>query len=357
VSLHVAVSGWMLGPPSGANRRLLALLQHAAPLLRGDERVTVVHAQAFVPPALHARIGWRAAAIPAGPTARRVLAERRVLPRLLRELGITALDHGLLPVPRVPCPVLLTVHDLRDADGHGPRPRWLARRVVRSACRRAERVLVPSEFTRRRLLAVAPAARVDVVANGTDPAAVVAEPEPATGPGHRGPLLHVGHLEPRKNLAVVLRALALLPEDQRPDLQLVGADAGAGRSLRALTAQLGLSASVQFLGAVADGELQQLYAAAGAIVVPSRYEGFGLCALEGLAHGRPVLVADAGALPEVTGDAATVLPADDAAAWARAIAARDRDGRSPEVRRARAAVFAWPRAAAQLVAAWRSLPR
>jgi glycosyltransferase involved in cell wall biosynthesis len=52
--------------------------------------------------------------------------------------------------------------------------------------------------------------------------------------------------------------------------------------------------------------------------VPSRYEGFGLCAAEGLAAGRPVLVADAGALPELAG--ATVLPVDDAAAWAAAIA-------------------------------------
>ena len=50
MSLHVAVSGWLLGPPSGANRRLLALLRALGPLLAPDERITALHRADFAPP-------------------------------------------------------------------------------------------------------------------------------------------------------------------------------------------------------------------------------------------------------------------------------------------------------------------
>ncbi|MGE3172273.1 MAG: glycosyltransferase [Planctomycetota bacterium] len=352
-ALHAVVSGWLLGPPSGANRRLIELLRHAATELRGDERVTVLHAPGFAPPALHPRVAWRAAPIPAGPTLRRARAERRVLPGLLRELGATVCDHGMLPAPPAPCPLLLTVHDLRAVDGHDRRPRWLARLVLRRACRRADAIAAPSAFTRERLRALAPEARVELVPNG-----VALPPEDGVDVVDDGALLHVGHLEPRKNLDVLLRALALLPPVERPALQLVGADAGAGAGLRALARRLGVADRVELCGVEDDAAVQRRYAAARAVVVPSRCEGFGLCALEGLAHSRPVLVAAAGALPEVVGDAGRVLPPDDAAAWARAIGAlgaADHDDDARRRRRARAAAFGWPAAAARLVALWREL--
>jgi alpha-1,3-rhamnosyl/mannosyltransferase len=354
MTLHVGVSAWLLDAPSGANERLLQLLAHAAPLLAATERVTVLHGPGFEPPFAHAQVAWRDVAIPAAPTWRRALAERRHLPALVRSLGLTVLDHGLLPAPAVPCPLVLTLHDLRDADGHGRRSPWLARLVVRRACRRAARVIVPSAFTLQRLRACVPGARADVVVNG-------APAVPALPPAPGGPLLHVGHLEPRKNLAVLLRALALLPEAERPQLWLAGADAGSGRSLRALASSLGVREHVRFLGVVPADTLRRCYASARAVVVPSVYEGFGLCALDGLAHGRPVLVAAAGALPEVVADAGRVLPPGDAAAWAQAIAdagaQSGSDGGAAAARRERAAAFSWARAAEQLVAIWRSLAR
>jgi glycosyltransferase involved in cell wall biosynthesis len=179
---------------------------------------------------------------------------------------------------------------------------------------------------------------------------------PPSPPAPHGPLLHVGHLEPRKNLTVLLAALALLPAERRPPLWLVGAEAGAGAALRAQAAALGLGALVRLLDVVADRDLVGLYAGARAIVVPSVCEGFGLCALEGLAHGRPVLVADRGALPEVVGSCGTVVPAGDPTAWAEAIAATaDDDGANDTARRARAALFSWPAAAAKGLAACRSV--
>jgi glycosyltransferase involved in cell wall biosynthesis len=235
---------------------------------------------------------------------------------------------------------VLTIHDLRDADGFGRRPRWLARAVVRRSLARAHTVVVPSRFTAARLAALASHPRVEVVPNGTDlqPAAAAAV--------DGGYLLHVGHLEPRKNLELLLRALALLSADVRPELRLAGADAGAGPSLRELATRLGIAASVRFLGAVPESELHALYTGARAVVVPSRYEGFGLCALEGLAQGKRVLVSDAGALPEVVGRDGDVLPVDDPRAWAAAITAPPRVG-AP--RRAD-----WHAPARQVLALWRA---
>ncbi|MCA8949754.1 MAG: glycosyltransferase, partial [Planctomycetes bacterium] len=124
--------------------------------------------------------------------------------------------------------------------------------------------------------------------------------------------------------------------------------------LRRLARELGVDA--RFLGALTDDDLPGLFTGARAIVVPSRYEGFGLAALEGLAAGRPTLVADAGALPEVVGDAGVVLPTDDSQAWADAIrGAADPGTQSPSDRRARAAEFTWRRAAERTVALWRQL--
>lgn len=350
--MHVAVSGWLLGTHSGANRRLCELLRHAAPLLADGERITLLHREGEPPRDLPDRIALRAIAIPGAPSWRRAACEWLRLGGALRELRATVCDHGFLPAPRVPCALALTVHDVRDADGFGTRSPLLARLALRRAAARAATIVVPSEFTERRVLAFAPRAKTVVVPNGADlvdPAALTTAKVVASR------LVHVGHLEPRKNLEVLVRALALADRERRHELWLVGADAGSGASLRALAHSLGVADRVVFTGPVADDALQDIYASAGAIVVPSSYEGFGLAALEGLAHGRPTLVADRGALPEVTGNAGIVLPSDDARAWAHAFATIDDSEPARLARRRRAAEFSWQRAARAMLDVWRSL--
>ena len=352
--MHVAVSGWLLGAHSGANRRLVELLRHAAPLLRDGERITLLHRRDVALPQLPARIELRGVAIANGPSWRRAFDEATQLPRALREIGATVCDHGFLPAPRVPCALALTIHDTRDADGFGTRPRWLARLALRRAAARAAAIVVPSEFAASRVCAIASNAATVVVPNG------VSMPQLQRIADARivnGMLLHVGHLEPRKNLDVLVRALALLPKDSPCHALLAGRDAGAGAQLRNLAAQLGVSNRVQFLGAIDDASLARLYATAAAVVVPSRYEGFGLAALEGLAWGRPTLVANCASLPEVVGDAATLLAPEDAAAWARAFETLDDSERAAMRRRARAEQWSWSRAAESMLAVWRSLDR
>jgi len=346
MTMHVAVAGWLLGPHSGANRRLLSLLAHVPAFLQAGERVTVLHRPDFAPPHLDG-IGWQSIAIPAAPTWRRLLAERRLLARSLRELGATLLDHGFLLAPDVPVPVCLLVHDLRAVDGHGRWPRWLARRALRRSLARAALVVAPSAWTAGRLRALTPSATVVVVHNGVDVPAASDAPPPFAIPVN-GYVLHVGHVEARKNLTVVVDALRSLPMSTRPELWLAGRDAGALAALRTRAGDVVL----RVFGVVADADLGALYRHARTVVVPSAHEGFGLPALEALAHGARVLVSDEGALPEVVGAAGTVLPAGDAAAWARAIARTD-DGITPTDRRQRASSLPWSAAASAQCDAWR----
>ncbi len=349
MKLHVAIAGWLLGPPSGANRRLLRLVEHTRELLQPGERITVLHGETFAPPPDDG-VHWQSIAIPPGPTLVRWRAEARLLPAMLQALDATVFDHGFLPLPHVAVPTCLLVHDTRTADGLTRWPRWLARAVLRRSLRRADAIVTPSEWTARRLSSLVPGiVPPTVVPNGVDLPATDTSPPPRRPLPQNGYLLHVGHLERRKNLEVVVRALASLPPERRPELWLVGREAGAGMAV----AQ---APFVHWFGAIDDDELPPLYHHARAIVVPSRHEGFGLCALEGLAHGRPVLASDAGALPEVLGGLGRLLPPDDANAWARAIDATADDGPGgAATRRACAQQFAWSTAAAQLFAVWRRL--
>jgi glycosyltransferase involved in cell wall biosynthesis len=354
MSMHIGVSGWLLGHSSGANRRLLALVEHAARLMEPDERITVLHGPTFDPPSIPGQVAWHAIDIPVRSTLRRALRERLQLASIVRDLDIDVLDHGMLPLPRVPCPVVWTVHDVRDAEGMGRHPSWLARMTLQRACRRSATVIVPSHFTAERLQRIAPATHCEVIPNGVE-----LPPAEQLQLGAASYVLHVGHLEDRKNLQLLVRALASLPAAERPLLTLVGADQGTGAALRELADRLEVDDRVHLPGTVAEDELQELYATARAVLVPSNYEGFGLCALEGLAHGRPVYVSNLGALPEVVGDAAHVLPADDVQAWGRAMIrnAADDSLEARRGRRAQAERYTWEHAAAQVLDCWRHAAR
>lgn len=347
MNLHVVVAGWLLGPHSGANRRLLALLSELGDLLADDERVTVLHRPSFAPPPLP-HIAWRAVDIPPGPTLRRARAERRRLPVLLRQLAADVYDHGFLPAPAVDVPTCLLVHDVRAADTRSRWPRVFARHVLRRSCRRAAAVVTPSAFTAARIAAHCPGAHATVVPNAVATPATSGARLPRPAPAN-GYLLHVGHVEPRKNLGVVATAVARLPARERPELWLAGRDAGALRHLRKHT-------FVRALGVVDDDTLDTLYRRARAVVLPSSYEGFGLPVLEALARGRPVYAADTSALPEVLGDAGVLLPPHDPRAWAAALR-RGQPDDEPDRRdrRAFAAARTWRDGAADLLALWRRL--
>jgi alpha-1,3-rhamnosyl/mannosyltransferase len=127
-------------------------------------------------------------------------------------------------------------------------------------------------------------------------------------------LLVVATLEPRKNLARLVRAYAGLPAalKTRHPLVIVGARGWLSSELERTIAPLEASGTARRLGYVGEDELPLLYAGAHAFAFPSLYEGFGLPVLEAMASGVPVLTSNVSSLPEIAGDAAlTVDPLDD----------------------------------------------
>ena len=173
-------------------------------------------------------------------------------------------------------------------------------------------------------------------------------------------LLWVGSLvspDPRKGLDVLLDALAGL--DGAPRLVLVGRTGEAGERLTAEARSRGVP--IHLTGWVDDAALAALYRGCAAVVVPSRHEGFGLPALEGMACGAPVIAATSGNLTELVGDAAMLVPPGDAAALRYALRSLLDDGttrhRLARAGPPRAAPFRWERAAELTVAVYAAAQR
>jgi glycosyltransferase involved in cell wall biosynthesis len=216
-----------------------------------------------------------------------------------------------LRIPRVEAPTVVTLHDLQHLDlpAMFPRAERLFRRVAwHPSIRRANRVIVISEFVRGRavaLLGLDPD-RVRVVPLGLDHAQL------APGAGDREPfLLYPARRWPHKNHARLFEAFALVREE-RPDLRLVltgGGDFGD------------VPDGVDARGHVPWAEVVSLMQRASALVFPSLYEGFGLPPLEAMACGCPVACSSAAALPEVVGDAARLFDPHDPRAIADAVLA------------------------------------
>jgi glycosyltransferase involved in cell wall biosynthesis len=187
-------------------------------------------------------------------------------------------------------------------------------RLIRRSARRARIVLTVSEFSRKALIELyhLPEDRVLVTGNAADPERfrpMTPEEKDASDVRRRyhlaSPfLLSVGRLEPRKNLARLIRSFGRVRErlDRGLVLALAGPeDFGSNEILdeaRRLPA-----GSVRFLGPVTDEELPSLYNLAEALAYPSLAEGFGMPVLEAMACGTPVLSSPRGALTEVGGEA------------------------------------------------------
>ena len=248
---------------------------------------------------------------------------------------------------------VVTVHDLAPLrypdEGEMP-PR------AADSLRRAGAVICPSQFAAdelRELLGL-DAAEIHVIANGLDPA-VWDEVPASVLDGLDLParfVLHSGGVTRRKNLAALAEAWHVVAAAHR-DVGLVLCGPRDSRRT-ALFADL---PRVRMLGKVARPQHLALMSAAGAVVVPSTYEGFGFPALEAMARGTAVVAANCAALPEICGDAALLCEptgAGLAAALDRLLgdeACRaDHAARGP----GRAKSFTWERSArahAQLYAA------
>jgi glycosyltransferase involved in cell wall biosynthesis len=265
---------------------------------------------------------------------------------------------------------LLTVHDLsfiHDPESAMPVLRAYLNRVVPRSVARAHHVLADSQATRDDVIAqfgVTPE-KVSVLYSGVNPAfRPIRDPavlDAVRARYHLGAspfVLAVGTLQPRKNYARLIQAVARQPD---PALRLVIVG-GKGWMYDAIFSQVvesGMQARVTFAGFAADEDLPALYSAARVAAYPSTYEGFGLPILEGYACGTPVVTSNVSCMPEVAGGAALLAPPTDIEALAAALhqAASDEALRASLIARgqARAREFTWDRAARQLLHTYTAL--
>jgi alpha-1,3-rhamnosyl/mannosyltransferase len=327
---------WMVpGVVGGSEDATVRMLAGVADHLAGDPSREVVlfvlPSFAAAHPGLARRFECVVASVDGTSKQRRVLAESTWLPRAARRAGVDLLHHagGVVP-PGDRGRVTVTIHDLQPLDLPGNfalAKRTYLRRTLGPSVRRAARVAVPSRFTRDRVVALlgADPGRVDVVPWATPPppppGAATRAQLPARLDG-RTVVLYPAITYPHKNHGVLLDALAAAA-GQRPDLFLVliGGVGGSEHAVLERASRADLRDRVLRLGRVPEATRDALYAIATMVVVPSRYEGFGLPALEAMAAGVPVVVADAGALPEVVPAAVPRIHPDDVAGWAAAIVA------------------------------------
>lgn len=173
-------------------------------------------------------------------------------------------------------------------------------------------------------------------------------------------ILHVGTIEPRKNLSRLLEAFKPLLIDW-PDLKLVlvGKKGWLYNSFFQRLQTLGLQECVIFPGYVDDADVPAFYQLAEVFVFPSLYEGFGLGPIEAMTCGTPVVSSNSSSLPEVVGEAGLLVDPTDTAALSEALR---RVLANPELRAnlvqrglTQAQKFSWQKAVAELEAVYQSL--
>lgn len=343
------------------------LLQHLAAatrdlryaLLLGDKHVTT---EAFEMQALYARVSTRRPSL-------RVLWEQSALPVHLRRLGADLLHAPAFVGPLFsPCPQVITVHDLsflRYPEFFKAGNRLYLRTMTGLTCRRAAAVIAVSNFTAGeavQLLGV-PRERIRTIYHGLDPRFHPLPPDDVARFRREMKLperfiLHMGTLEPRKNVAALVRAFARLRD---PDLHLVlaGGKGWLYEEIFAEVERLALGRRIHFPGYV-PAETQTLwYNAAHAFAYISNYEGFGFPVLEAQACGTPTLTAATSSLPEAAGDAALMVPPGDDAAIADGLHRLLSDAALRDDLRQRglvhAAKFSWAETARQTVNLYRHL--
>jgi glycosyltransferase involved in cell wall biosynthesis len=356
VLLDCRMAGW-----SGVGRYTTGLARALA--ARADVELIQVCAAGQTPPAEPGFL-VRAVTASAHPFSLRGALE---LGRLAREIDpdLVHCPHFPTPVP-VQTPLVVTINDLIPLVVPDAMPSFAKRLGYRlwntRSVSSADSIIAPSRATALDLSRLFPSTegRVAVVPDAAD--------DFSSGPVGRlkdmlalltaAPyVLAMGNTKPHKELPTLINAFGILAPSF-PDLRLllVGSEPGGYLRAQLKGVPADITERVAFTGHVDDAELRALYAGATVFVCPSRYEGFGLPALEAMALGAPVVCADAGSLPEVVGEAGLMFSVGEQGRLATTMAHVLRD---PVLRRNliaaghnRAAQFTWAKAAASTVAVY-----
>ena len=302
-ALYPANDYLLFTPRAVDNRRMDSILMR--------ENISTVTPQGL---GRHCPALWRSTAIPAG----------------CARAGVD-IYHGLsneIPLVSMPCPSVVTIHDLiwrRIPGDYSPIDRRLYDLKYGHAARHATRIIAISDRTRSDIVKdwnIDPA-KIDVVYQGVDPIFATAPDYDSRQTvrkryGISGRyIITVGSIQSRKNQLLAIRGLQALDRDI--SLVIVGRGRGdyAGL-LRSEISRLRLDDRVIHIGNVDFNDLPALYAGAVFSSYTSRYEGFGLPVVESLTVGTPVIACTGSCLEEAGGAGALYVGPDDTGAWVEA---------------------------------------
>lgn len=366
---------WLVPGEVGGSEEYTVRLLRAVHALAPDDLRIVLYVNRKFPaahPDLFAAFTTRVAPVSGASRPLRVVSESTWLAWATRRDGCALVHHagGTMPPLRT-VPGIVTLHDLQpiaNPERFGLVKRTYIRMVAPRSLRAARAVVCLSEFT----------ASDAVDRCGVDPARVHVVPCGVEDPGaavdraaldrllasldltDRRIVLYPAITYPHKNHETLVAAFARV-HARHPDTALV-LTGGAGPSeelVRSTIEAYGIGDAVVRPGRIAEEDLDLLYRAATVMTFPSRYEGFGLPALEAMGRGCPVIASDVGGLATVVGDAGLLVSPNDVDGWARAIDSLldDPTRRGGLIRRGldRVRGFAWPDAATALAAVYREI--
>lgn len=298
---------------------------------------------------------------------------RLALELMRRKPDVLFVPSHVLPLI-CPVPGVVTVHDLgylAYPEAHRRFDRWYLDWTTRRHTRVAAHLLADSAATRQDLIHHydADPARITVVYPGLNPTFhPVNNPDQLDAVRMRYNIqpdyvIHVGTLQPRKNITRLLDAFERVHNSQFTihDSQLVLAGQPGWLADDLIARATAMSDRVRLLGHVAQADLPALISGARALAMPSLYEGFGFPVLEAMACGTPVVTSNVSSLPEVAGDAALLVDPHDTDALADALTRLlTNDDLRAELRQRglqRAHQFTWQRTAQQTLAVLEKVAR
>jgi glycosyltransferase involved in cell wall biosynthesis len=299
----------------------------------------------------------------------RLAWEQTGLPMVAQQLSAEVIHSPHYTVPlRATCPITVTIHDatfFAEPEHYDKAKRTFFRSAIKTALRRATRVIVPSKATRDELIRLLDAdpTRIDVAYHGVDPEifhrpsdAERARVQARLGLHGDSYIAFLGTQEPRKNVPNLIRgwvkACAGRPE---PPALVIAGGSGHDDEIDAVIAEIPAGFRLLRPGYLRFADLPGFLGGALTVAYPSHGEGFGLPVLEAMACGAAVLTTPRLSLPEVGGDA-VAYTGEDADSIATDLAALlDDPQRRMQLSRAgadRAKEFTWESSAEAHLASW-----
>jgi glycosyltransferase involved in cell wall biosynthesis len=303
-------------------------------------------------------------------TPQRLIWDQITIPQLARKAKVDILHQPCFSTPVFyNGKVVVTIHDLISVFfGHNI-PFWSRQffgKWMPATYRFADHLIAVSEHTKRDAIQVLGISedKITVIHEAADEKyhvisdkKILAEVRRKYGVGEEPFILHVGTLEPRKNLQFLVRSFARAKQFLGgTKLVITGKKGWYYEGLFTLVDELKLQDEVIFTGYVEDEDLPALYNAAHIFAFPSLYEGFGLPPLEAMASGTPVISSNTSSMPEVVGDSGLLLPPEGEKQWADAMIKLNSDQTLRTELRTKGLVqakkFSWEKCARETVAVY-----